>query len=51
MRSTPHIGGPGYELPEQAGKPATGSFTLDNAGSFKVESHHLEKIIVILSAH
>jgi hypothetical protein len=45
-----HIGGPGYELPVQAGKPAMGSFTLDSAGSFEVESHHLEKIIVILNA-
>jgi len=33
-----HIGGPGYELPVQAGKPATGSFTLDSAGTFEVES-------------
>jgi hypothetical protein len=45
-----HIGGPGIELPVQAGKPATGSFTLDCAGSFDVESHDLEKIIVILNA-
>jgi hypothetical protein len=45
-----HIGGPGYELPVQAGKPAKGSFTLESAGSFEVESHHLEKIIVILNA-
>jgi hypothetical protein len=45
-----HIGGPGSKLPVQAGKPATGSFTLDSAGSFEVESHHLEKIIVILNA-
>jgi hypothetical protein len=45
-----HIGGPGYELPAQAGKPATGSFTLDSAGSFEAESHHLEKIIGILNA-
>jgi hypothetical protein len=29
---------------------AKGSFTLDSAGSFEVESHHLEKIIVILNA-
>ena len=28
-----HIGGPGYELPVQAGKPAQGSFTLDSAGT------------------
>ena len=45
-----HIGGPGYELPVQAGTPARGSFTLENPGSFEVESHHLEKIIVILNA-
>ena len=29
---------------------AKGSFTLDNGGSFEVESHHLKKIIVILNA-
>jgi hypothetical protein len=45
-----HIGGPGYELPVQAGTPAKGSFTIDSPGSFEVESHHLEKIIVILNA-
>jgi len=45
-----HIGGPGYELPVQAGTPATGEFTIDSPGSFEVESHHLEKIIVILNA-
>jgi hypothetical protein len=45
-----HIGGPGYELAVQAGKPAKGPFTLDTAGSFEMESHHLEKIIVILNA-
>jgi hypothetical protein len=45
-----HIGGEGYELPVQAGTPAKGSFTLDSPGSFEVESHHLEKIIVILNA-
>jgi len=37
-----HIGGPGYKLPVQAVKLATVSFTLDRAGSFEVESHHLE---------
>ena len=31
-----HIGGEGHELPVQAGKGATGSFTLDSAGSFEV---------------
>ena len=29
--------------------PATGRFTVASAGSFEVESHHLEKIIVILN--
>jgi hypothetical protein len=45
-----HIGGPGYELPVQSGTPARGEFTIDSPGSFEVESHHLEKIIVILNA-
>jgi heme/copper-type cytochrome/quinol oxidase subunit 2 len=45
-----HTGGPGYEMQVQAGTPAKGSFTLDSPGSFEVESHHLEKIIVILNA-
>jgi hypothetical protein len=45
-----HIGGPGYELEVKAGTPATGEFTIDSPGSFEVESHHLEKIIVILNA-
>jgi len=45
-----HIGGEGYELPVQAGRPVKGSFTIDSPGSFEVESHHLEKIIVILNA-
>jgi FtsP/CotA-like multicopper oxidase with cupredoxin domain len=46
-----HIGGDGYELPVKADTPAKGEFTLDSPGSFEVESHHLEKIIVILNAH
>ncbi|HEU4908002.1 MAG TPA: hypothetical protein VFT17_03985 [Propionibacteriaceae bacterium] len=46
-----HIGGDVYELPVQAGTPARGSFTLQSPGSFEVESHRLEKIIVILNAH
>lgn len=46
-----HIGGDGYELPVKAGMPAKGEFTLESPGSFEVESHHLEKIIVILNAH
>jgi hypothetical protein len=41
-----HIGGPGYELPVQAGMPATGSFTLDNAGRFEVECHHLRMCLM-----
>ena len=45
-----HLGEKDYELPVQAGKPARGSFTLDSRGSFEVESHHLEKTIVILNA-
>jgi heme/copper-type cytochrome/quinol oxidase subunit 2 len=45
-----HIGGEGYELPVRAGTPAKGSFTIESPGSFEVESHHLEKIIVILNA-
>ena len=45
-----HVGEDGYELPVRAGKPAKGSFTLEEPGSFEVESHNLEKIIVILNA-
>jgi hypothetical protein len=45
-----HIGGEGYELPVRAGTPSRGSFTIESPGSFEVESHHLEKIIVILNA-
>ncbi len=45
-----HTGGDGYELAVEAGKPATGSVTLTSPGSFEVESHHLEKVIVILNA-
>jgi hypothetical protein len=44
-----HLGEKEYELAVQAGKPAKGSFTLDSRGSFEVESHHLEKILVILN--
>ena len=39
----------GYELEVKAGVPTTGRFTVSSAGSFEVESHHLEKIIVILN--
>jgi hypothetical protein len=45
-----HTGGDGYALEVRAGVPATGTFTLDSAGSFEVESHHLEKVVVILNA-
>ena len=44
-----HVG-EGFELPVRANTPTKGSFTLESPGSFEVESHHLEKIIVILSA-
>ena len=45
-----HTGGDGYELDVPAGRTTTGRFTLDSPGSFEVESHHLEKVIVILNA-
>ena len=45
-----HTGGDGYEIEVKAGVPTTGRFTLDSPGSFEVESHHLEKVIVILNA-
>lgn len=44
-----HIGGDGYELEVKANTPTSGSFILTSPGSFEVESHHLEKIIVILN--
>ena len=44
-----HTGGAGYELEVKANEPTTGTFTLPAPGSFEVESHHLEKIIVILN--
>ena len=45
-----HTDGAGYEMQVQAGRPTEGSFTIESPGSFEVESHHLEKIIVILNA-
>ena len=45
-----HTGGDGFALEVQPGTPATGTLTLTSAGSFEVESHHLEKVIVILNA-
>ncbi|HEX7209756.1 MAG TPA: hypothetical protein VF241_02445 [Propionibacteriaceae bacterium] len=44
-----HTGGAGYEMEVKANEPTTGTFTLPSPGSFEVESHHLEKIIVILN--
>jgi hypothetical protein len=44
-----HTGGDGYELEVPAGKPTTGTFTPTQPGSFEIESHHLEKVIVILN--
>ncbi len=43
-----HIGDGGYELEVAAGTPTTGTFTPSSPGSFEIESHHLEKVIVIL---
>jgi plastocyanin len=45
-----HTGGDGYELEVKAGEPIAGSVTVTTPGSFEVESHHLEKVIVILNA-
>ena len=44
-----HTGGDGYELEVPAGQPTTGTFTPSQPGSFEVESHHLEKVIVVLN--
>lgn len=44
-----HTGGDGYELEVPPGRPVTGTFTLDSPGSFEVESHHREKVLVILN--
>jgi plastocyanin len=45
-----HTDGDGYELEVGAGEKASGKFTLESPGSYEVESHHLEKTIVILNA-
>lgn len=45
-----HTSGDGFTLEVPAGKKVTGSFTLTGPGSYEVESHHLEKTIVILNA-
>lgn len=44
-----HTGGHGFELEVPAGKPVTGTFTLDSPGSFEVESHHRAKVLLILN--
>ena len=44
-----HTGGAGYELEVPANQPTTGTFTPSQPGSFEIESHHLEKVIVILN--
>lgn len=44
-----HTGGNGFELEVPAGKPVTGTFTLDSPGSFEVESHHRAKVLLILN--
>ena len=45
-----HTEGDGYELEVPAGKKVTGKFAINGPGSYEVESHHLEKTIVILNA-
>ncbi len=44
-----HGAGEGYELHVVAGKSATGSFVATDPGSFPVEAHELDKVIVILN--
>nr|WP_294696282.1 hypothetical protein [uncultured Friedmanniella sp.] len=45
-----HTGDDGFTLDVEPGTTATGTLTVTTAGSFEVESHHLEKVIVILNA-
>jgi hypothetical protein len=45
-----HTEGDGFELEVPAGGKVSGEFTLNSPGSYEVESHHLEKVIVILNA-
>jgi glucose/arabinose dehydrogenase len=45
-----HTDGDGFELAVPAGKKVTGEFAINGPGSYEVESHHLEKTIVILNA-
>lgn len=44
-----HIHGIDVEIPVQAGKTVTKQVTLDQAGSFEVESHEPAKVIVVLN--
>jgi len=44
-----HIGDPGYELEVKGGKTTRGEFVVSDPGRFEVESHNLEKVIVILN--
>ncbi|MFP5283145.1 MAG: hypothetical protein ACLGIF_06820 [Actinomycetes bacterium] len=44
-----HTAGDGYTLPVRAGKTTEGAFVAADRGSFEVESHELEKIIVIVN--
>ena len=44
-----HIGDPGYELGVKGGKTTRGEFVVSDPGRFEVESHNLEKVIVILN--
>lgn len=45
-----HTSQDGYTLEVKAGTKVRGEFTLDEPGSYEVESHHLGKTIVILNA-
>ena len=40
---------PGYELEVKGGKTTRGEFVVSDPGRFEVESHNLEKVIVILN--
>jgi len=44
-----HIGDPGYELEVKSGKTTRGEFVVSDSGRFEVESHNLERVIVILN--
>jgi cytoskeletal protein RodZ len=44
-----HTGDQGYELEVKGGKTTRGELVVSDPGRFEVESHHLEKVIVILN--